>query len=118
VQLNIVALERAFMRVVVDGKEKFNGRVLPGTAYPYEAKSQIEVLTGNGAALRISYNGRDLGLMGGYGEVVDRVYTAVGIATPTATLPPTPTNTPIATPSLSITQTPVPTFTPLITVVP
>ena len=118
VQLNIVALERAFMRVVVDGDEKFNGRVLPGTAYPYEAKSQIEVLTGNGAALRVTYNGRDLGLMGNYGEVVDRVYTIIGVATPTATLPPTPTNTPLATPTLSITGTPLPSKTPTITVTP
>jgi cytoskeleton protein RodZ len=118
VQLNIVAMERTFMRVVVDGDEKFNGRVLPGTAYPFEAENQIEVLTGNGAALRITYNGRDLGLMGNYGEVVNRVYSIVGVATPTATLPPTPTNTPPATPTLSVTGTPVPTLTPMITVVP
>ena len=116
VQLNIVASERTFMRVVVDGEEKFNGRVLPGTVYPYEAESQIEVLTGNGAALRITYNGRDLGLMGGYGEVVDSVYTAVGVATPTATLPPTPTNTPFPTPTLPVTQ--IPAFTPTLTVTP
>ncbi|MCJ7432337.1 MAG: DUF4115 domain-containing protein, partial [Anaerolineales bacterium] len=118
VQLNIVAMERAFMRVIVDGDEKFNGRVLPGSAYPYEAESQIEVLTGNGAALRITYNGRDLGLMGSYGEVVDRVYSIVGIATPTATLPPTPTNTPLPTPTLSVTGTPVPTPTSTITITP
>jgi len=118
VQLNIVAMERTFMRVIVDGDEKFSGRVLPGTAYPFEAESQIEVLTGNGAALRITYNGRDLGLMGNYGEVVDRVYTIIGVATPTATLPPTPTNTPLPTPTLSVTGTPVPTLTPTITVTP
>jgi cytoskeleton protein RodZ len=118
IQLNIVAMERTFMRVVVDGDEKFNGRVLPGTAYPYEAERQIEVLTGNGAALRITYNGRDLGLMGAYGEVVDRVYTAVGIATPTATMSPTPTNTPFPSPTLSVTGTPAPTLTPTMTVTP
>jgi cytoskeleton protein RodZ len=118
VQLNIVAMERTFMRVIVDGDEKFSGRVLPGTAYPFEAESQIEVLTGNGAALRITYNGRDLGLMGNYGEVVDRVYSIVGVATPTATLPPTPTNTPFPTPTLSVTGTPVPTLTPTIKVTP
>jgi cytoskeleton protein RodZ len=106
------------MRVIVDGTEKFNGRVLPGTAYPYEAEAQIEVLTGNGAALRVTYNGRDLGLMGAYGEVVDRVYTAIGIATPTATLSPTPTNTPLPTSTLSVTGTPTPTLTPTVTITP
>jgi len=118
VQLNIVALERSFMRVLVDGAEKFNGRVLPGAAYPFEAENQIEVLTGNGSALRVTYNGRDLGLMGGYGEVVDRVYSIIGVITPTATLAPTPTNTPPVTPTLSVTETPMPTMTPTMTVTP
>jgi hypothetical protein len=118
VQLNIAAIERTYMRVVVDGEEKFNGRVLPRVAYSYEAENQIEVLTGNGAALRITYNGRDLGLMGAYGEVVDRVYTLVGIATPTATLSPTPTSTPTPTATLPVTGTPAPTLTPTVTVTP
>lgn len=116
VQVNIAAVERAFVRVIVDGNVKFDGRVLPGDILPFEARSQIEVLTGNASALRVTYNGRDLGLMGGFGEVVDRVYTAAGIATPTATLPPTPTNTPPATATLSVTQTPLP--GPTITVTP
>ena len=64
------------------------------------------VLTGNAAALRITYNGRDLGLMGNIGEVVSRVYLITGIVTPTATISPTPTNT------LPVTITPTPTLTP------
>jgi cytoskeleton protein RodZ len=103
------------MRVVVDGEVQFDGRVVPGTAYPFVAESQIEVLTGNGSALRVSYNGRDLGLMGAFGEVIDRVFTAVGVATPTPTLPPTPTNTPPATPTLTGSETPTFTSTPSIT---
>jgi hypothetical protein len=64
------------------------------------------ILTGNAAALRVTYNGRDLGFMGNTGEVITRVYLITGIATPTATLPPTPTAT------LPVTITPVPTITP------
>jgi len=106
VQVSVVAVERAFMRVQVDGEEVFNGRVLPGTAYPFEAEHQIEILTGNGAALRVTFNGRDLGFMGNLGEVVSTIYTASGIATATATLPPTPTLTP------NVTVTPTATITP------
>ncbi len=108
VQVNIVAVARTFMRVNVDGEEQFNGQVLPGTIYPFEAGNQIEVLTGNGAALRITFNGRELGLMGSLGEVVSRIYTSEGIATATATLPPTATATsPVtATPTFTVTSTP------------
>ena len=64
-----------------------------------------KLLTGNAAALRVTYNGRDLGLMGGVGEVANRVYLISGVVTPTATLPPTPTNT------LAVTDTPTPSAT-------
>jgi len=118
VQVNLVASERTYMRVVVDGEVAFEGRVVPGNAYPFQAEGQIEVLVGSGAAIRIVYNGRDLGLMGTFGQVVSNIYTANEIITPTAlpspsatsTIPSTSTVPPTAT--LSSTNTPVPSNTP------
>jgi cytoskeleton protein RodZ len=112
VQINIVALERTFLRVTVDGKVAFDGRVTPGTAYPFDARERIEILAGNGAALRVTYNQRDLGLLGVYGQVVNLVYLAEGIITPTATLAPTATITRTPTITPSITATMVPSYTP------
>ncbi len=112
VQVNLVAVERTFMRVIVDGKEAFNGRVVPGTAYPFEAEDQIQILVGSGAAIRIVYNGQDLGLLGGQGQVVDNIYRADEIITPTAQPTPTPTQTVPVTPTLPSTLTPVPSSTP------
>ena len=117
VQLNLVAVERTYMRVVVDGEVVFEGRVVPGNAYPFEAENQIEVLVGSGAAIRTVYNGRDLGLMGTFGQVVNNIYLGTEIITPTAlptatgapTLTPTNTASPTATPKL--TTTPVPSST-------
>jgi cytoskeletal protein RodZ len=111
VLVNIVALERTFMRVVVDGKVAFEGRVTPGSVYPFEAITQVEVLTGNGAALRVTYNGQDMGLLGGVGEVVNVLYTASGLMTPTLTPSPTATLTPVVTPSRTPTVTPTPSAT-------
>lgn len=115
VQVNLVAVERTYMRVIVDGEEVFNGRVVPGTAYPFEAEEQVEVLVGNGAAIRIVYNGRDLGLLGGFGEVISNIYREEEIVTPTAlpTQPPTITPTPTATVPPS--RTPIPSNTPAAT---
>jgi cytoskeletal protein RodZ len=109
VVVNLFAIERTFVRVSVDGELAFEGRIAPRETQVYEAGNQVEVLTGNGAALRITYNGRDLGLMGNLGEVVSRVYTIAGIVTPTATPAPTATETPLATVTPSPTQTATPT---------
>ena len=119
VQINLVATERTYMRVVVDGEVAFDGRAVPGNAYPFQAASQIEVLVGSGAAIRVVYNGRDLGLMGTFGQVVSNIYTASEVITPTALPSPTgavtvsPTATIPPTATLSATDTPVPSSTPL-----
>lgn len=119
VQVNLVAVERTYMRVIVDGKVAFEGRVVPGTAYPYEAVDQIEILVGSGAAIRIVYNGRDMGLLGSFGQVVSKIYlaneiiTPTGVPSPTATITQTPTKTPVPTSTLRSTRTPVPSNTPI-----
>lgn len=112
VQINLVATERTYLRVTVDGKVAFDGRTTPGTAYPFEGRERIEILAGNGAALRVTFNQRDMGLLGGYGQVVNAIYTASGVFNPTATISPTPTitRTPSMTPSP--TKTLVPSLTP------
>jgi cytoskeletal protein RodZ len=117
VQLNLIAVERTYMRVLVDGEVAFDGRVVPGNAYPFEAENQVEVLVGSGAAIRTVYNGRDLGLMGTFGQVVNNIYSGTEIITPTAlstmtpTITLTPTRTAPATSTAAATNTPVPTTT-------
>jgi hypothetical protein len=113
VQVNLVAVERTYLRVTVDGEVKFDGRVVPGNAYPFDAEDQIEILVGSGAAIRVVYNGQDLGLLGTFGQVVSTIYTVDEIITPT--LPPTavPTNTQTPSPTLPPSATPPPTRTPV-----
>ncbi|HEX7542330.1 MAG TPA: RodZ domain-containing protein, partial [Anaerolineales bacterium] len=124
VQVVVVAQEQAWVRVTVDGKVQFEGRVTAGTAYPFDGNTQIEVRTGNGSAISILYNQNNLGPMGNLGEVVDHIYTANAILNPTATFTPTPTITPTPTASLRPTATlrpsatPHPSATPRITATP
>jgi len=90
---------------------------VPGNAYPFEAENQIEVLVGSGAAIRTVYNGRDLGLMGTFGQVVNNIYLGTEIITPTAlptttgTITPTPTKTGAPTATSGFTPTPSPSTT-------
>jgi len=118
VQVNLIAVERTYMRVIVDGDEVFNGRVVPGNAYLFEAEEQVEVLVGSGAAIRIVYNGRDLGLMGTIGQVVSNIYREDEIVTPTALPTQSPTITLTPTVTAPATQTPVPSNTPGTTLTP
>jgi cytoskeleton protein RodZ len=111
VVVSVFALERTFVRISVDGEVVFEGRMSPRETKLLEANDQVVILSGDGSALRITYNGTDLGLMGGPGEVVNRVYLITGVATPTATIPPTPTNTPLTTPTFTPTSTPTPSAT-------
>jgi hypothetical protein len=111
VSVNVFALERVFVRISVDGEIAFEGRMLPRESKLFEANDQVVILTGDGSALRITYNGADLGLLGGPGQVVNQVYLITGVVTPTATIPPTVTNTPLTTPTFTPTTTPTATPT-------
>ncbi len=118
VQIIVIAQEQAWIRVTVDGKVEFEGRVTTGTAYPFDGNTQIEVLTGNGRAISIMYNQNNLGPMGNFGEVVDRIYTANAILIPTATNTPTPSITPTPTITLVPSATLRPSSTPRISPTP
>ncbi len=106
IDLRVVAERRAWVRVVADGREIYQGRLAPGAFLELQAEAQVELVTGNGAALRIFYNGADQGLLGGLDEVVIRIWTPTGVVTPTPTNTPLPTETP--TPSRTPRVSPTP----------
>jgi len=115
VQVTISVLERTFLRVTVDGQVKLEGRVAPGAAQTFQGNERIEILTGSGSAIQVLFNEHDLGVMGTFGEVMDRIYTTSGVQTPTFTPSPTLTETPrfrktpTLTPTPSLTRTITPT---------
>ena len=102
VQVYIVVVERCWMRVTVDGQVEFEGRVIPGSAYPFSGRTEINVLTSSGSALEIIYNQQAQGPMGLFGQIVERIYTADAI------LLPTPAESPTPTPTETIETTPTP----------
>jgi len=110
IQIQLIIIQRSWVRVTVDNILTFEGRLLPGSVKLFGGELNIEILTGNAAGVEVIYNQRDLGVMGLYGEVINRVYTAEGMATPTPTITftPTPTETPTATSIPTRTITPAP----------
>lgn len=112
IDLSISVIQRAWMRVIVDGEVEFEGRVIPGSAYQFAGGERIELLTGNGAALQIFFNQNDIGVLGDYGEVIFRVFTLEGMMVPTATITPTATATTAATSTPEATLPPIPSPAP------
>ena len=94
ISVYIVASQRAWMRITVDTTVAFDGRVVPGNAYPFTGRESIELITGNGAALQVIYNENNLGTLGTTGEVVEITFTRDGTIVPTPVFTPTPTQTP------------------------
>lgn len=105
-QVYISARQRAWMRVTVDGEVMFEGQVLVGSVYPFSGFERVEVVTGNGGGLIVYFGEQNLGPMGVFGEVVDRIYTAEGVQTPTPTITPTVTETPRFSPTPPATSMP------------
>jgi cytoskeleton protein RodZ len=117
-QLYLVASQRSWIRVVADEEIVFEGRIVPGNAYPYSAEEKIDLLTGNGAGVKVFFNQKEIGILGEVGEVVSVSFTAAGMIIPTPQVPPTATATPITpTPTPGPTSDavlPTPTVTPFI----
>ncbi|PKN97958.1 MAG: hypothetical protein CVU42_13630 [Chloroflexi bacterium HGW-Chloroflexi-4] len=119
IQLVVIAYQRAFMKVIVDGKEVFVGRTVPGSVYSYSGSTRITLTSGNASALQIYFNQQDLGILGGSGQILNMDFTNDGLATatpqvtaqPTATSLPTHTQAPSQTPTVTPTP-PTPTVTP------
>ncbi len=112
VQVYVTVTQRAFLRAIVDGKLEFEGRVIPGSAYPFVGQSQVELLTSNGAGIQVFYNQGNLGPLGAFGEVVSRTFTVEGILLPTPTATRTPAAPPPATPTVNLPNLPAGTASP------
>jgi cytoskeleton protein RodZ len=102
IQILVTIQQRAWLRVTVDGQIEFEGYAAPGGAYSFSGMTRVELLTGNGAGISVIYNQQNLGPLGSFGEVVQRIFTTDGFQTPTPSITPTSTVTPLSTPVLDI----------------
>lgn len=102
IAMDIRIVQRAWIRVVVDGNIEQDGVLEAGETRQWQAQQSISVRTGNAGGVNLTLNSEDLGLMGKIGQVVERswvvdqgqVTEATPAGTETSTLTPTPTETP------------------------
>ena len=107
IQVFLIIRQRTYLRVIVDGETAFDGRALADETYTFVGQEQIELVTGNAAAVQVVFNEQDMGTLGIFGEVTSLIYTREGVITPT----PLPTAT--LSPEELATATPTATTEPL-----
>jgi len=84
VQIRVEVVDRAWLRVGVDGEQAFEGILEEGFSQAWDARREIFVRCGNAGGVLVTVNGRDQGALGATGEVVDWTWVAGGV-TPTPT---------------------------------
>ena len=90
VQLTLLAEQRSFVRVIVDGALEFEGMLQRGERRDFFADELVELTTGNGAGVRVLFNQRDQGSMGEFGEVVTWNFSPNSMSTLVPALDSTP----------------------------
>jgi cytoskeletal protein RodZ len=83
VALSLIVLERTWFQVTLDGQELPGELLEAGAERAWEASETIRFVCGNAGGIDVTVNGKELGTLGGRGEVVERTWTPEGEATPT-----------------------------------
>lgn len=94
VSLTIKVIERAWIQVTIDGQEQPGKIFEANEERSWEAQKTIYFICGNAGGVEITVNGNALGLLGRRAEVVEKIWTPQGEATPTPRPAATPTPTP------------------------
>jgi transcriptional regulator with XRE-family HTH domain len=90
INITLLADQRVWLRILVDGQEVFAGLSGPAEQLDYTGLQAVEVWTANAAGTRIIWNGQEQPALGDFGDPFKVVYTLTGTFEPT----PGPTATP------------------------
>jgi hypothetical protein len=74
----ILALQRVWVRVVVDGNREVERELAAGERVPLRAGTVSVVRAGNAGAVRVTINGENRGTLGPEGEPITRTLRAPG----------------------------------------
>jgi len=74
-RLEVEASEHVWVRIQTDGQVVYQGLLRPGETRTWEARSTLQLDTGNAAALQVRLNGRPEGPLGGRGEIVRKTWS-------------------------------------------
>lgn len=76
VNIELVTLRPVWTRVVVDDRKEVERELPAGQRFTFGADRAITVRAGDAGAMRIIYDGKDLGVMGRDGQIASRTFAA------------------------------------------
>jgi len=82
VTVEVVAADRAWLRVVADGHTVYDGALAAGERKSWEGRHQVILSTTNAGALEVAANGRPLGRLGRPDQVMERSFAPSPAASP------------------------------------
>jgi cytoskeleton protein RodZ len=65
-----------WLRVDADGVRTYEGILRAGATRTFTATQELRIRMGNAGGVRVTLNGRDLGVQGNAGQVLEQVWTA------------------------------------------
>lgn len=74
VAVEIKGLGYSWVRVIVDDEKVFEGFINSGDLYSWKGEKNIVIRAGNAGAVNVVLNGKDIGVLGKSGEVVEREF--------------------------------------------
>lgn len=78
VVLNVKS-DRSWVRVIVDGRQEFQGELAAGESRSFEGNERINVRLGNAGAVEVLENEKSIGFLGGPGDVAEKEFKAPNI---------------------------------------
>ena len=75
VLVSLLATQRGWLQISVDGIEQYAGLAAPGALLEYSALSEIRVTAGNALGLDVIWNGQQQQPLGGRGQRADIIFT-------------------------------------------
>jgi hypothetical protein len=66
----------SWLKITTDGAVAYEGIAEPGFSRSFEGRDSLSIWTGNAGAVQVQVDGRDLGTLGGDGEVLTREFAA------------------------------------------
>jgi hypothetical protein len=74
-RVQLSALERTWLSIVADGKQVFSGELDAPQTKALEGHESARIRTGNAGGLRVTFNGKEIGVLGPRGQVRTVVFT-------------------------------------------
>lgn len=104
--LELVFTDTSWIQVTVDGVRQFQGELAQDTYRSWYGQERVELRIGNAGVVLVTVNGEQLGTLGAFGEVVDRVFEKVDEDITQATVTPVITGTGTVEPTVEATEEP------------